>query len=448
MGKDNIKSKQNPQLKRRHISGGRSALYLEYYEGRVQEPRLDSDGKPMFYPEGTKMAGKPMYVVHHNRHKEELKLYLTDKPKSPEEREQNREIQLLAEAIRQEREQQRLKEGVGYRLDNHRNDNILAYFEKYLNDYTKKDKRNISLAINRFKAFIRIYKPECASKRTSKEIDEINYRWAERHKDIPGRHEINENEYYRFYLRAGQFNKGMAERYKEYLVKHSSGEGAATCFSRFKKIVKFAYENGMLKTNPCEGIKSPAVDKDAILKDILTVDEIKALVNTHYPGENPNIRRAFITCLYTGVRWCDVKDLTYNNVDYTASLLSFTQKKTEGRSQHAGVKIPLSTETLTNLIGKPEEHGKTENDLIFDLPSHTMCNKALSRWASRAGINKHITWHCARHTFATLLVENGNPINTVVELMGQSGLQYIMKYAHALDKSKRNAINGLPSING
>ena len=61
----------------------------------------------MHYPPGTKMAGKPMYRVHHERKKEELKLYLIAKPRTPEEREQNRETLLLAEKVRQEREQER-----------------------------------------------------------------------------------------------------------------------------------------------------------------------------------------------------------------------------------------------------------------------------------------------------------------------------------------------------
>ena len=62
MKKAGVTVKQNPQLRQRELSGGRVALYLEYYNGRTQSPRLDKDGNQLFYPEGTKMAGKPMYV--------------------------------------------------------------------------------------------------------------------------------------------------------------------------------------------------------------------------------------------------------------------------------------------------------------------------------------------------------------------------------------------------
>ena len=158
MAKSGLKVKQNPQLKKRELTGGRIALYLEYYYGRTQEPRLDKNGQPMYYPSGTKMEGKPMYIVKHERKKEELRLYIMDKPRTPEEREQNRETLILAEKIRQEREQERLNDVMGYRVNTHKNDNIITFFDTYLEDYTKKDKRNVALAINRFKTFLREYR--------------------------------------------------------------------------------------------------------------------------------------------------------------------------------------------------------------------------------------------------------------------------------------------------
>ena len=165
MAKHSVSVKQNPKLLQRKLQGGKTALYLEYYYGRTQVPRLDENGQPMRYPPGTKMSGKPMYIVKHERKKEELKLYLISKPRTPEEREQNRETLLLAERIRQEREQERLNDVMGYRVNTHRNDNIIAFFETYLDDYTKKDKHCINLAINRFKSFLREYRPTCATKK-------------------------------------------------------------------------------------------------------------------------------------------------------------------------------------------------------------------------------------------------------------------------------------------
>lgn len=81
------------------------------------------------------------------------------------------------------------------------------------------------------------------------------------------------------------------------------------------------------------------------------MEEILSLIQCHYDNENPNVRRAFILCLYCGLRFCDVKDLTYKNVNYTNRLLKLEQNTTKGHSVHSGVVIPLN-DGLLSLIGK------------------------------------------------------------------------------------------------
>ena len=76
-----------------------------------------------------------------------------------------------------------------------------------------------------------------------------------------------------------------------------------------------------------------------------------------------------------------------------------------------------------------------------------MCLKALRHWVSRAGIDKHITWHCARHSFAVNILTNGANIKVVSELLGHSSLKYTDKYVRAIDTAKQQAINSLPEIN-
>ena len=138
--REKVSVKHNPQLKKRALAGGEKfALYLEYYYGRSQEPKIDENGQPMRYPSGTLMAGKPMYTIKHIRKKEELHLYLTGKltdkgdvkGRSPEETERNKETLLLAEKIRQGREQERLNDVYGYRINSHKNDNLFSFFESY-----------------------------------------------------------------------------------------------------------------------------------------------------------------------------------------------------------------------------------------------------------------------------------------------------------------------------
>ena len=282
-------------------------------------------------------------------------------PKTPIDRNHNKETLQLAKQIRQEKEQELLESKEGYRLKKDRQINFLDYFQTYIDNYTKKDIRMMQIALQRFKDFL---------------------------KDTPEYTKFSKN------IRPEQMSKDMMLAFTEYLQSRSVGEGAKSIYQRFKKVVKYAIEHDVMTKNPCTGVIIK-VDDQQLRKDVLSLEEEQALINTHYTGENPNIRRAFILCLYCGLRFCDVKDLTFANVDYANKLLKFEQNKTKGHSASSGVIIPLN-DGLLRLIGEPTD-GQNNNSLIFPLPSYEMCLKALKRWVKRAGINKHISWHCARH---------------------------------------------------
>jgi integrase len=138
-----------------------------------------------------------------------------------------------------------------------------------------------------------------------------------------------------------------------------------------------------------------------------------------------------------------VVNLKYSDVDYSNKRLTFRQSKTQKHSKASGVTIPL-TDTLLAIIGQKPADAK--DDFIFHLPSDTMCLRALRRWTKRAGIEKHITWHCGRHSFATLLLSNGANIKVVSELLGHSSLKFTEIYVRAVDELKKEAINSLPTL--
>ena len=208
-------------------------------------------------------------------------------------------------------------------------------------------------------------------------------------------------------------------------------------------MIRAATDADVIRKNPTVGV-TIKTDKGALKKDVLSVDEMQQLIETHYPGESDNIRRAFIFCLYTGLRWCDVKDLTFANVDFANKRLNFDQNKTKGHSTASSVILPLN-EGVLQLIKQTSTKAKRD-DLIFPLPSHTMCNKALKHWAKWAGIEKHVTWHCARHSFAVNILNNGANIKTVSSLLGHSSIQHTEKYTRAVDSLKQAAINSLPEL--
>jgi len=382
----------NPKLGAKVLSDGRESLFLDYYFGyqMVYSEKLDRQ------------------VARKDRKREYLSLYLWQAPRTPQERQQNKETLELAKKIRFERGQELLESVEGYRIKKNREINFYDFIQSYYDEYTKGDKRMIKAAQKRFIDFIALEYPQ-----------------------------------YKNRISPDRITSDLMEHFVEYLQSISKGEGALTHWKRWKKIVKAAVKQDVLRKNPCEDVICK-VDESALKKDILSEEEMRQLISTTYNGQNQETRKAFIFTLYTGIRFCDIKDLTFANVDYSNRVLTFNQKKTQGHSSKSYVSIPLNDDLLT-LIG--EASIDSPNEKIFKLPSQTMCLKALRHWTSKAGIAKHITWHCGRHSFAVNILNNGANIKTVASLLGHSGLQHTEKYTRAVDKLKEDAINSLPKLN-
>ena len=359
-------STDNPKLGAKVLSDGRESLFLDFYLG--YDMAVSSK------------TGREYKRVNNRR--EYLSLYLWQAPRTPVERQQNKETLEIAKRLRFERGQQLLEDAEGYRLKKDRDINFLDWMWHYYEAYTKADKRHIKRAYTVFIDFLNAT-PEYS-------------KFAKR-------------------IKPQQLTKEMMVAFTEYLQGRFVGEGAHTLYARFKKIIKAAVEADVMRKNPTTAV-SIKIDNGALKKDVLSIDEIQQLITTHYTGESVNIRRAFIFCLYCGLRWCDVKELTFANVDFSNRLLKFEQAKTKGHSAASNVVIPLN-DGLLSLIGKPSAEGKRD-ELIFPLPSHNMCLKALRHWTARAGIEKHITWHCARHSFAVNILNNGANIKTVLYGVG------------------------------
>lgn len=389
----------NPKLGAKLLSDGRESLFLDYYFGYEMVYNNTKD----------KMEPKKQ------KRRESLKLYLWHSPRSPQQRQENKEILSLAKKIRYDKGQELLDQEKGYKLrTKNASVNFLDFFKEYLNAYTKKDVRMIQIAFQRFKDFL---------------------------------HDTPEYNRYERKITPVQITNNMVEAFTEYLKARSVGEGAKSIYQRFKKVYKSCaikcdinYQRPFVDR---EGKTiSITVDEDAIVKDFLSPDEERQLMATHYAGESREIRDAFIFCLYTGMRFCDVRDLTYGNFDIPNRLLSYTQNKTKGHSKHSCVTLPLTDALLGLIADKMEDSHK--GDLVFHLPSHTMCLKALRRWVKRAGIDKHITWHCARHSFGTNMAataaQRGFSVRVVQEMMGHSSLKYTERYTRVVDEQKRLAM--------
>lgn len=93
----------------------------------------------------------------------------------------------------------------------------------------------------------------------------------------------------------------MIREFADYLQSRFTGEGPHTLFQRFKKVLKKATEDEIFQRNPCDKVVLK-IDSQQIQKDLLSMEEIKQLALTHYPNENPDIRRAFLFCLFAGLK--------------------------------------------------------------------------------------------------------------------------------------------------
>lgn len=390
MAKNDVRVTDNPKLKQKILSDGNYSLYLDYYLGRIEVT--------------DEVTGEKKSKV--KRKREFLHLTILGNPRTPIERKQNKETMELALRIRKEKEKELKENRHGFKFAKDRDINLLQYFQTYIDEYQKKDKRMVQLAYNRFSDFL---------------------------KDTPKYQSLSK------WIRPDHLNKEMMEEFVDYLKSRSRGEGAHTIYARWKKFLKTCVERDVMLKNPCDGITIPIAK--GLTKEILSPVEIQMLIDTKDYGENPNIRRAFLMSLCSGLRFCDVKALTFESVDYANRLLKFEQSKTKGHSSQSQVIIPLN-DMLLEIIGTPSEPNN-RSELVFPLPSYEMCLKALQHWTKRAGIAKHISWHCGRHSFACNILNNGANIKVVSSLLGHSSLQHTEKYLRAIDSLKQDAINSL-----
>ena len=397
---------ENPKLGAKLLSDGRESLFLDFYFGFTMVYSSTQD----------KMVPKKQ------KRRESLNLYLWHSPRTPQQRQENKETLALADKIRRNRANDLAEPEKKVELQTKKADvNFLDYMQEYVDNYSKADVRVMQMAVNRFKNFL---------------------------KDTP------EYTIFADFIKPNQIDCDMIEVFIEYLQHTSTGEGAKTIYQRFKKLIRYAVAHGVMRKNPCINKQGQnitiKVDDGALVKDVLSPEEIKMMIDTHYPKENLQVRNAFLFSLNTGMRWCDVRDLTFGQFDFTNKTFAYNQNKTKGHSTKSNVSLPL-TDTLLGLMGEqPEARGKDE--LVFALPSHTMALKALRRWTMFAGIDKHITFHCARHSFGTNMAstaaQKGFSIRLVQDMLGHSSLRYTERYTRVVDEQKKQAMAELSKMMG
>ena len=166
----------------------------------------------------------------------------------------------------------------------------------------------------------------------------------------------------------------------------------------------------------------------------LNIEEVNQLVAT--PCQSDVLKRAFLFSVLTGMRHCDIKSLRWGQIEQVENgyRIGFTQKKTSVPEY-----LPISEQALA-LCGDR----KSDNRLVCEgLQDPSWINRPLALWVKQAGITKHITFHCARHTFATLQITNGTDIYTVSKMLGHTNVRTTQIYAKVVDEKKEQAANAI-----
>lgn len=209
-------------------------------------------------------------------------------------------------------------------------------------------------------------------------------------------------------------------------------------FSKLNTVLNKAYRAEIIKENPISRMSTGEKPKQPETeREYLTLEEVKKLMDA--PCVEQTTKRAFLFACFTGLRLSDVEQLTWENIKPATDgglQIEKRQKKTKGI-----VYIPLTDNALQQL---PE---KGLSDLVFyDIPERSCLGKHLAKWVKAAGIKKHISFHCSRHTYATLLLTFGADLYTVSSLLGHSKIATTQVYAKVVNQKKKQAVSLIPTI--
>lgn len=372
------------KLREKGISNGRKSLYLDFYPS-IPHPK----------------TGKPT-------RREFLGLYIFIKPKSQIDKTHNLETLRIGESIRQKKE------------------NLLNKPEIY-SEFEKEQLRIKELGEL---CFVEYFKKLTNKRKTSNHDN-----WIAASKYLI---KFSGGE-----LKFKDLNQRIMEEFKEYLLTTKSNKSdkatlrqnsALSYFNKVKAALKQAYKDDILQVDLNAKIKS--IKEQETRREFVTLEELNTLVKTACGNEL--LKRTALFSALTGLRFSDIKKMKWKElilVKNQGYFLNYEHKKTEKVEV-----LPLAEQayTLTNGTINPKE--MPQHEKVFEGLRYTSYHtKHLKKWIEDAGITKHITFHCFRHTYATLQLNNGTDIYTVSKLLGHENLKTTEIYVKIVDETKREA---------
>lgn len=361
----------------------------------LKERLSKKTGKISLYLEIYKGYIKEEGKIKHIRDYEYLDYFLYEKPKNQVEKQHNAEHLKFAEAVRAQRFLEIQNGTYGFNNVHLLNANFIEYFKK-LAEERKESSGNYG-------------NWDSALKQLVKYAGKI----------VPFKNVTIE----------------FCEGFKEFLLTNKTKTGkplaknsVISYLNKLKAALNQAFDDKNINENPAKRIKNIKADESS--REYLTKEEVEALIETDCRYEI--LKRAFLFSCFTGMRWSDVNKLTWKDVQKFENRyrIHFTQKKTRGVEY---LDIPDIALKYMGEKGEPDER------VFVGLKYSAYMNTALARWVLKAGITKTITFHCARHTYATFLLTKGVEIYTVSKMLGHRELKTTQVYAKIIDQKKREA---------
>ncbi|MDG2193814.1 MAG: site-specific integrase [Polaribacter sp.] len=242
---------------------------------------------------------------------------------------------------------------------------------------------------------------------------------------------------YRFIIDFEQYLRTCKNSKKQLVL---ANNGVMKHLERFKKMINLAIKLEWIVKNPFNQFQ---LKFDKYDRQYLSERELELIENTHYKNERlERVKDCFIFSCYTGLSYIDVKELTLNQL--TKGIDNNYWIFTKREKTNETVKIPLLPKAL-DIINKYRDFSKNINSkTLLPLCSNQKTNVYLKEIAKDCGIYKNITFHVARHTFATtVMLSNGVPIETVSKLLGHTKLSTTQIYARVIESKISEDIQNL-----
>lgn len=212
-------------------------------------------------------------------------------------------------------------------------------------------------------------------------------------------------------------------------------------YNTFVTALNEAVREGIIPENPTKLLKKEEkklIGQGESRRCYLSIEKIRLLMAT--PCKDETVKQAFLFACFCGLRISDVRTLRW--ADIGKGTEGYYISKLMVKTRHV-VTVPLSENALSWMPARGQARA---DDKVFELPSFFSVNYRLKQWAREAGIDKPVTFHVSRHTFATTLLTMGVDLYTTSKLLGHQNIITTQVYAEIVNRKKVEAVNLLDQI--